>query len=255
MFLLVTVSDYIVTDILVSVKNVTVLRILRILAVAAIIFIGTYQTQLKPHDTLDNSTENLPPLTTSAASDALKALPIKGRAPKTGYTRAQFGDGWQNSGGCDTRNRILARDLMNVIYVPTTDVVVCKVLSGTLADPYTGASIQFTRGEDTSSAIQIDHVVALSDAWQKGAQALTPTQRIQLANDPLELLAVDGPANQAKSDGDAATWLPPNKAFRCDYVARQIAVKRKYNLWVTRSEYDTIARILNNCPSQQLPAS
>ena len=237
-----------------SVKRDTVSRIMRLIVVTAVIAIGAYQTMLIPHDPHDNSTESLPTLAQSPASEVLKSLEIKGRAPKTNYSRAQFGDGWLTTGGCDTRNRILARDMTDITYVPTTDIVVCKVASGTLIDPYTGRTIQFIRGATTSSAIQIDHVVALSDAWQKGAQALTPAQRIQLANDPLELLAVDGAANQQKSDGDAATWLPANKPYRCTYVARQIAVKKKYNLWVTRSEYDAMARVLNTCPDQQLPS-
>ncbi len=183
------------------------------------------------------------------AVDALRTLSVKGRAPKTGYARTQFGDGWAVENGCDTRNIILRRDLTN----PTVDSA-CKVTSGLLHDPYTGADIQFTRGATTSAAVQIDHVVALSDAWQKGAQQLTSQQRMALANDPLELLAVDGKANQAKSDGDAATWLPPNKAFRCQYVARQVAVKAKYSLWVTQAEKDAIERVLSDCPGQRLPA-
>lgn len=235
-------------------KGKLLLRFLKVAAILAILVIGVYETTLKPKDVDDSSVQNLPTVVASAASDALKTLPIKGRAPKTGYARTQFGDGWLNAGGCDTRNRILARDMSNVTYVPTMDVVVCKVQTGTLNDPYTGKTIAFTRGETTSADVQIDHVVALSDAWQKGAQQLTPDQRIQLANDPLELLSVDGPANQAKSDGDAATWLPSNKPFRCSYVARQVAVKKKYNLWVTRSEYDAIAAILNTCPGQLLPS-
>ena len=235
-------------------RNSTFKRIVKALLVVAVIAIGTYQITLKPHDIQDDSRENLPTLPASPAADTLRQLEIKGRAPKTGYTRAQFGDGWETTKGCDTRNRILARDLTNVTYLPSTDIVVCKVQSGTLNDPYTGTIIHFNRGEATSDDVQIDHVVALSDAWQKGAQQLTPRQRIQLANDPLELLAVDGPANQAKSDGDAATWLPSNKAYRCAYVARQIAVKKKYNMWVTRSEYDAMAHILTSCPDQLLPS-
>lgn len=125
----------------------------------------------------------------------------------------------------------------------------CRVQSGTLNDPYTGKIIQFQREPETSQLVQIDHVVALSDAWQKGAQQLTPEQRVQLANDPLNLLAVDGPANQAKGDGDAATWLPENKSFRCQYVARQIAVKRKYHLWVTDTEKQAAEQIIVNCQS------
>lgn len=184
------------------------------------------------------------------ASTALGKLPIKGRAPKTGYSRNQFGGDWANSNGCNSREHILARDLTQVKLRSASD---CTVLGGMLDDPYTGRNIQFTRGPDTSSAVQIDHVVAIGDAWQKGAQQLSFTQRVQLYNDPLELLAVDGPTNGQKGDGDAATWLPPNKPYRCRYVARQIAVKTKYSLWVTQAEHDAMQRVLDSCPTQQLP--
>ncbi len=188
------------------------------------------------------------PVVAGTVQQQLQTLPVKGRAPKTGYMRTQFGDGWAKSLGCDTRNIILHRDLKNATVSQD-----CKVQSGTLDDPYTGKQVLFKRGAGTSTDVQIDHVVALSDAWQKGAQALSHEERIQLANDPLELLAVDGPANQAKSDGDAATWLPPNKAFRCQYVTRQIAVKIKYRLWVTQAEHDVMAGILAQCPGQTMP--
>jgi hypothetical protein len=192
---------------------------------------------------------------TNLAGNILETLPVKGRAPKTGYKRTQFSDGWAESGTatsrCDVRNIILGRDLTDVVYKSATD---CTVLSGTLVnDPYTGKTIKFMRGADTSSVIQIDHVVALSDAWQKGAQALTAQRRHDLANDPLELLAVDGPANNAKGDGDAATWLPTNKDYRCRYVARQIAVKQKYEMWVTEAERNAMRKVLATCPQQVLP--
>ena len=184
------------------------------------------------------------------ALDSLKKLIIKGRAPKTGYTRDQFGHGWAKWRKCDTRQRILARDLVNIELADDG----CTVLSGTLNDPYTGRIIEFKRGVGTSSEVQIDHVVALADAWQKGAQQLDFDTRKILANDDLELLAVEGEANMKKSDGDAATWLPKNKGFRCQYVARQIAIKVKYSLWVTEPEYDVMARVLNDCPDERLPA-
>jgi len=180
------------------------------------------------------------------AITALEDLPVKGRAPKTDYSREQFGSGWSSINGCDTRNIILNRDLVN----PVLDEE-CRVISGTLHDPYTGKTINFNK--EQGSAIQIDHIVALSDAWQKGAQQLTRELRIQLANDPLELIAVDGPANMEKGDGDAATWLPENKSFRCQYVARQISIKQKYTLWVTVAEKEAMARVLATCPGQALP--
>lgn len=193
------------------------------------------------------------PASTGGALAALDGLPVKGRAPKTGYSRARFGPAWADTdrNGCDQRNQVLARDLTNVRFKAGTHD--CTVLSGQLADPYTGTTINFVRGVKTSARVQIDHVVALSDAWQTGAQQLSATEREQLATDLLELLAVSGRVNDQKGDGDAATWLPPNRAIRCRYVARQVAVKARYRLWVTRAEHDTIAGVLAGCPGQPLP--
>ncbi|MGQ7298325.1 GmrSD restriction endonuclease domain-containing protein [Quadrisphaera sp. KR29] len=186
-----------------------------------------------------------------SAVAALERLPVKGKAPKTGYSREQFGQAWRDvdANGCDTRDDVLARDLTDVVFSRTDP---CQVSSGVLVDPYTPKEIRFQRGP-RSAEVQIDHVVALSDAWQTGAQQWTPQQREQFANDPLNLLAVDGPLNAAKGDGDAATWLPPNKGFRCQYVARQIAVKAEYGAWVTQAEHDAMADVLATCPRQPLP--
>ena len=186
---------------------------------------------------------------TGPAVAALDTLEVKGRASKAGYSRSAFGEGWKVINGCDTRQIILHRDLRETVVDST-----CRVTSGVLQDPYTNTTINYQSSQ--SSAVQIDHIVALSDAWQKGAQNLTTAQREQLANDPLELLAVDGPSNQQKGDGDAATWLPDNKDFRCEYVSRQIAVKKKYHLWVTQAEYDAMKTVLSRCPDfplYQLP--
>lgn len=183
----------------------------------------------------------------AAALSQLEKIPVKGRAPRTGYTREEFGPAWADvdRNGCDTRNDILARDLEAETFKPGTHD--CVVTSGVLADKYTGTTINFVRGDGTSSAVQIDHLVPLSDAWQKGAQQLGTEQRKQFANDPLNLMASDGGANGAKGDKDAASWLPPNKAFRCEYVVRQTAVKAKYQLWVTQAEHDALAGILTGC--------
>jgi hypothetical protein len=187
------------------------------------------------------------------ALEQLATIEVKGRAPKTGYSREQFGKGWKDPdrNGCDARNDVLQRDLDYAMLKAGG----CVVTSGVLADPFTASTIAFVRGNTTSGAVQIDHVVALSDAWQKGAQQLAPNQREAFANDPLNLLAVDGPTNGAKSDSDAATWLPPNKAFRCEYVALQTAVKAKYGLWMTKAERAAIKNVLStSCPKQPVPA-
>jgi len=197
------------------------------------------------------STVNNPTAVAQTAKAALEKLAVKGRAPKTGYARDLFSDGWGDQpGGCDSRNFILKRDLTRITW---RSGEFCIVASGILADPYTGKQINFVRGVKTSLAVQIDHVVAVSDAWQKGAQQATYASRNKFYNDPLNLLAVDGPTNGSKSDSDAASWLPPNKAFRCAYVARQVAVKLKYKLWVTKAEKAAISGVLLKCPSQKLP--
>jgi len=179
---------------------------------------------------------------------AIETLVVKGRAPKTGYSRSAFGPAWADvdRNGCDTRNDILKRDLTQITYRAKTKD--CVIESGVLADSFSGEKINFQRGEKTSSLVQIDHVVALSNAWQTGIFKSDLASRKSFANDPLNLLAVKGSLNSQKRDGDAATWLPPNKSFRCDYVSRQVEVKVKYNLWVTKPEKDAILRILSNPP-------
>lgn len=188
-------------------------------------------------------------------NEVISTLAVKGRAPKTGYTRDQFGTAWKDvdHNGCDTRNDILNRDLTSKSYKFNSED--CVVLTGILKDPYSGEIINFIRGVATSADVQIDHVVALSNAWQTGAFKLTIEKRTALANDPLNLLAVKGRLNSQKGDGDAATWLPPKKNYRCSYVARQVAVKYKYGLWLTAPEKAAILKLLQPCPEQLIPAS
>ena len=192
-----------------------------------------------------NSAQAATPVTALAA---LEKIAVKGKAPKTGYERKLFSDGWGVIGYCDVRNYILKRDMKSFTLRDG-----CKVETGVLVDPYTGKTIRFKYGVGTSSAVQIDHVVALSDAWQKGAQQLSSAMRYAIYNDPLNLLAVDGPTNSSKGDSDAASWLPPNKGYRCAYVARQVAVKLKYKIWVVEAEKTAIKRVLSACPTQKIP--
>lgn len=181
------------------------------------------------------------------ATSILEKLVIKGRAPKTGYTREEFYSGWPDIEGCSLRQRIIRREVGETAVLADNQ---CTVTQGEYVEPYTGQTLKFESREEFSKGVQIDHVVALSDAWQKGAQQLTKDERYSLATDPLNLLAVESAANQQKSDGDAATWLPKNKSFRCQYVARQISVKYKYHLWVTEAEKSAMIRILETCPGE-----
>ena len=147
--------------------------------------------------------------------------------------------------GCDTRNDILRRVLIDIVVIPGSKG--CAFLSGILNDPYTGTTVEFERGPSTSAEVQIDHIVALSDAWQTGAQQLDPLVRSNFANDPLNLQTTIGWVNQEKGDGDAATWLPSNKSYRCPFVTRIVDIKSAYSLWVTQAEHDAIAWVLTDC--------
>jgi hypothetical protein len=197
---------------------------------------------------------------TGAASSALATLRVAADGPISGYSRAQFGAAWTDDNddldghnGCDTRDDILRRDLTGVHVRAQSKG--CIVATGSLADPYeSGVRISFVRGPQ-SSAVQIDHVVALGNAWVTGAAALSALVRRDIGNDPLNLLAVDGHSNEAKADSDAGHWLPSNIAFRCAYVARQIAVKTKYGLTVSSAEKVAMASVLARCPDQALPVA
>ena len=190
----------------------------------------------------DEPAEDADDAESGSALAMLHELEVKGRAPKSGYDRDLFR--WREDterNGCDTRNDVLRRDLTGL----TLKAGGCVVLGGTLTSDYTGDTFDFIRGDGNN--IDIDHVVALSNAWQTGAQGLSEDELVELANDPINLLAVESSVNRSNGDGDAATWLPPRKGYRCEYVARQIAVKDKYELWVKPAEADAMERVLDGC--------
>ncbi len=176
-------------------------------------------------------------------------LRVSSVGSKNGYARARFGQPWTDDvdveGGhnsCDTRNDILRRDLTGV-----TLSTPCKVKTGTLADPYTGRVINFVYGKKTSADVQVDHIVALGNVWVSGASAWNLPELKKIANDPLNLLAVDGTSNMSKGDRSADQWLPANAAFQCTYVKRQVQVKNKYHLTVTTAEKATMQRFYGYC--------
>ena len=184
------------------------------------------------------------------ARQQLDDLDVRGWDRTSDFRRYQFGKAWSDDvdvefgrNGCNTRDDILRRDLQNLVVRPFT----CYAQSGTLVDPYTGTTIEFVRGPETSNSVEIDHVVALADAWYKGARAWDPQRRLDFANDPRNLLAVSPQANFDKAFRDAAGWLPPNEAFRCDFVARQIEVKAAYGLWLSAKEKRAMRDVLAGC--------
>ncbi|TQK45039.1 uncharacterized protein DUF1524 [Streptomyces sp. SLBN-118] len=192
----------------------------------------------------DGTKPGLAPLTSEQDRAAARALigkvATKGRGPKTGYARDRFGYAWMDSApggipfahnGCDSRNDLLKRDGEKVRFRAGSD---CVVTSMTLQDPYTGKTIEWTKSRATT--VQIDHVMPLSYDWQMGASRWTKGKREDIANDPLNLIPVDGPTNGAKSDSGPAAWLPPNKQIRCSYVVRFAQVSLKYDLPVTAAD-------------------
>ncbi|EFA22180.1 HNH endonuclease family protein [Bifidobacterium gallicum] len=189
---------------------------------------------------------------TGTAAETLQKLTVDDSGGASGYDRDAFGYRTtdDDGNGCDVRDDVLARDMTDVTYTKSGG---CKVKTGVLADPYTGQTIHFQRGQQTSSAVQIDHVVALENAWRSGASSWDEAKRLQFGNDMYNLLAVDGPANQDKGSKSAAYWLPTNGDYRCDYVARQIGVKDKYDLTVTSAEKQAMLSVLHGCPGQSIP--
>jgi hypothetical protein len=170
------------------------------------------------------------------------------------YRRAAFGESWTDDNdapgghnGCDTRNDILDRDLVDKTYV---SIKRCPnaIATGTLHDPYTNDTIAFVRGNQTGAAVQIEHIVPLAYAWDLGARNWTDEMRLRFANDPANLLAVDGPANQDKGDQEPATWMPPNTAFRCQYAIQFIVVLRGYGLPVDAPSAPVLREAADTCP-------
>jgi hypothetical protein len=237
-----------------------VLAIAVIAAVAGVLFWQERSTRqssgpsptwrAEPTSTGAPSNQPVPTARYDTARQQLKQLEVRGWDRTSDFKRSQFGKAWSDDvnvefghNGCNTRDDILRRDLKNLVVRPRT----CYAQTGTLVDPYTGETIEFTRGPDTSNAVEIDHVVALADAWYKGARSWDPQRRLDFANDPRNLLAVSPKANFDKAFRDAASWLPPNEAFRCDFVARQIEVKAAYGLWLAAKEKKAMEAVLKRC--------
>lgn len=166
--------------------------------------------------------------------------------PEVAYERELFGQRWADvdRNGCDTRNDVLRRDLTGVKVKPGTGG--CKVLAGEMLDPYSGTVLEFNAQDP--QVVQIDHTVSLADAWDSGAWAWDDQRRKQFANDPDNLLAVDGPTNQSKADANAAEWLPTKPGGRCELVRRQVAVKTEWKLSVTDRERAAMRGVLEVCP-------
>lgn len=226
-------------------RNALIAAIVAVFALIVLLIVVPWQQE-------KSAAQILKPVPQTSLTRALLALPAA-EGPYPAYSRDQFGPSWADvdGNGCDTRNDILARDLQQVAFKPGT--LDCVVASGIFTEPYTDALVTFERGAETSAQVQIDHVVALADAWRSGAWEWSAAQRLEFANDPLNLLAVDGAANQNKSSSAADDWLPPNRGYWCAYTSRQIAVKDRWGLGVTEAERSSLARVIATCEPQEIP--
>lgn len=190
-------------------------------------------------------------LNVGEARQALDRLVVRPEGSMDGFSRDKFGPQWADvdHNGCDTRNDILARDLTDVTFRAGTHD--CVVETGTLAyEPYTGRTdVQFVKGGSLDQSLDIEHVVALGQAWASGAATWDAESRRQYANDPLVLFTADPSANRAKGDASADEWLPENQAYQCTYVERQIEIKERYSLSVTPAEKNTMGGVLDDCRS------
>jgi hypothetical protein len=194
--------------------------------------------------------------TVAPGTDVLAGVAVlPERARRYDYRRAAFGDAWTDDNdaplghnGCDTRDDILNRDLVDKTYV---SIKRCPdaVATGTLHDPYTNTTVAFQRGAKVGEAVQIDHIVPLAYAWDMGAYNWALPERLRFANDPANLLAVEGQANQDKGDSPPAQWMPPNTAFACQYAMQFIAVLRGYGLPVDAPSVPVLQRAAETCPN------
>ncbi len=237
-----------------TVRRILTALLLLALLLAALFWLGTHNWN--PRQAWEALWDTGQPVSTgfansgvetySTAREVLDSLTVAERSSATPYKRSAYGEPWQDidGNGCDQRNDILARDLATI----ERDTR-CRVVTGTLLDPYSAETINFVRGPETSEAVPIDHVVALSNAWGSGAWAWGDDQRALIANDPLNLQAAGYLANTEKSDKDAAAWLP-QPGYQCEYVARQISVKAAYKLTVTKAEKRAMQGVLGTCPEQ-----
>ncbi|BCO37008.1 HNH endonuclease [Mycobacterium heckeshornense] len=225
-------------------------------AVAALAVVVAYQVASSAGDRAKEFAARADIPTVQPGSDVLAGVTVvPARIHRYDYRRAAFGDAWDDDNdapgghnGCDTRDDILNRDLVDKTYV---SIKRCPeaVATGTLHDPYTNATINFQRGARVGQSVQIDHIVPLALAWDMGAYAWPYPQRLRFANDPANLLAVSGQANEDKADSQPALWMPPNTAFWCQYAVQYIAVLRGYALPVDQPSADVLRRAAATCPT------
>ncbi len=192
------------------------------------------------------------PASAAQARAQLARLVVRPRPQGTrGYVRDAFGSAWVDTdhNGCNQRDDVLLRDSVpDTTKVAQQDACDHDVLAGTWHDPYTGRTLRFTDLKELSQAeaIQIDHVVPLAEAWVSGAEGWNHDRREAFANDLHELLAVDGPTNMSKGDGDPAAWRP-RKGYQCTYAKHWIAIKSAWHLAVDPSEVAALRQMLGYC--------
>jgi hypothetical protein len=210
-------------------------------AAAGVIAVAASTALLLPNLDVDADTAPLP------ASTSTSSQPSPAATAAADFSRDLFGPRWADvdRNGCDTRNDILSRDLIDVVYKPGTND--CVVLTGILHDPLTGETVTFTRTSEGYQPVQIDHIIPLAVAWSSGADSWTAEQREHFANDPANLQATT--ANQSKGDSTPSKWLPAGDAAACTYSTRYLEVAVDYALEISAADRSALDRALTRCPS------
>jgi hypothetical protein len=225
------------------------------LAVALAVFVAYQTVSTSVEQTAAYVAEADVPTVAPGVDVLADVAQVPARMRSGDYRRDAFGEAWTDDNsapggrnGCDTRNDILDRDLVDKTYVAISRCPTA-VATGTLRDPYTSQTIPFVRGAQAGAAVQIEHIVPLAYAWDQGARIWTDEMRVRFANDPANLVAVDGPTNQDKGDAEPALWMPPNAAFHCQYAMQFVAVMKGYSLPIDGPSVAELRRAVATCPT------
>ena len=176
----------------------------------------------------------------------LRALTVAAEQP-SGYDRELFPHWDYVRDDCDVRDLVLIAEARSG---PTTGRT-CPVGRGTWFSEFDGVTVR------DPSSLDVDHMVALAEAWASGARAWTTAQREAFANDlgySGSLIAVTASSNRSKGDQDPSEWLPPRTSYRCTYVSDWIAVKWRWRLSIDRTEHSALRVLANGCGNPRIDA-
>lgn len=190
-----------------------------------------------------------------------ESIPIKPRDMKAwraySHHRVElFGKPWTDDNddpvfghnGCSTRDDLLNDELNHKTRVPHSK---CKIRSGDYLEPYTGKHVHYMATPDSHvSQLDGEHINSLHNVYATGGSELSQRERVDIANDPMNLVMADHVENVRKGDKSISEYIPPNPNVTCGYTEHYIAVTVKYGLWWTQADHDAATQYLNSCPTE-----